>query len=70
MTQPRHELAHALAEGYRYDPTNKPPLRPGCTVRLRKGDEHTLVRLDSEEHVTTLKQAMEELINGGTAHGA
>ncbi len=67
--QQRHELARALAEGYRFDPTNKPPLRPGTHVRLRKGDEHTVVRLESEDEVTTLKKAMEALINGETAQG-
>ena len=56
MKQDRHELADALAKGYRYEPQNKPPLRPGCTVRLRKGNEHTLVRIESEEDVTAIKE--------------
>ena len=54
------ELGDALAHGFRYDPMNKPPLRPGCTVRLRKGNEHTLVRIESEEDVEALKASVSE----------
>lgn len=70
MKQTSHQLADALAKGFRYFPENKPSLRPGITVRLRQAPEgkfalgqleqHTLVRVDSEEDVAMLMAGVEE----------
>lgn len=60
MKQSSHSLADAIAQGYRYYSANKPPLRPGVTVRLRNGGENTIVRLDSEEDVAMLMATTQE----------
>lgn len=59
MKDGHKELGQALSEGFRYNPANKPPLRPGLTVRLRRKNDDYLCRVVSEEDVEAIKNAKE-----------